>query len=697
MPITGHFLADFSSFQTAVRDAEVRLKSFETGSGKVATSLTRMANSLSGTSLIQSATLMAEAVERVGGVSALTSQELGRVGAKANEATDKMRRMGIEVPPGLQRIADAANAAQRPTGFLETKMIALGAAVGTFAANLASRAVSSLVAFGREAFASAGHIVDLANKTGLGTTAIQRMQFVAEQTGTSVDAFTTAAFKLGVNLSGGSTSVRAAVEATGLAFETLRQMRPDQQFEAIIAALGRMDNQQERNRAGVALFGKQFSEIASSVQEGYSQIADGATVATTAQLQALDRASDRWDAWLRNVQTSVSAFLGQTLLIQDALRQVQQERGPAAQRGLRPEDLLEAQRRVQLGLIGARREDIALTNTATVAEESYVAQLAKVRAELAALTPAQRREIEAATALGVKQEELETKYHLTEGALRILSATTVDATAKTAKAATTNDTLARAYERVLSEARNAQGLFLFNYDVELRRLTEMRINMDGVLVGLKSIHEEMLLPSNRLTDKDFIPTGPSGLQKMWKEEESAFKRHQDALVTGAGQLFTILGLKNKKFAIAGAIINTYQAIAKSLASAPWPWNLALAAGAAAAGWAQVSHIRGSEAGGFQRGTRNLDFQSFGSRSMAELHGEEAVIPRGGGHVLAGEIAAALTTRQPPAPVLNITIPIQAWDGVDVVRQVREKALPVIIDALRFNWDDFRTDFGKANA
>lgn len=41
------------------------------------------------------------------------------------------------------------------------------------------------------------------------------------------------------------------------------------------------------------------------------------------------------------------------------------------------------------------------------------------------------------------------------------------------------------------------------------------------------------------------------------------------------------------------------------------------------------------------GTRNLDFRNFGPRQFGELHGSEAVIPKGSGHLLAAEIAAAL--------------------------------------------------------
>lgn len=43
----------------------------------------------------------------------------------------------------------------------------------------------------------------------------------------------------------------------------------------------------------------------------------------------------------------------------------------------------------------------------------------------------------------------------------------------------------------------------------------------------------------------------------------------------------------------------------------------------------------------QHGTPGFDFASFGGETGAMLHGDEAVIPRGGGHELAAEIAAAM--------------------------------------------------------
>jgi hypothetical protein len=111
--LTGVFKADFSDFYSAVQKAEKHLVEFEDDANKVTASLSRMTDNFSGKKLMQDATLAARAVEDLGGVSTLTAKELQIVGAKASEAADKMVRMGKDVPPEVQKIADAYDDLQK--------------------------------------------------------------------------------------------------------------------------------------------------------------------------------------------------------------------------------------------------------------------------------------------------------------------------------------------------------------------------------------------------------------------------------------------------------------------------------------------------------------------------------------------------------------------------------------------------------
>lgn len=141
----------------------------------------------------------------------------------------------------------------------------------------------------------ASNISDLAAQTGLTTRTIQEMQHAAKMTGASLENFTNAAFKLGTNLAGGSNSVVASLNKLGLSYEAIRNMSPDEQFNAITTALGHVSNAQDRNKIAIDLFGKAAKDILPAISQGYGDIAKGATVAGDAQIQALDAAGDAID------------------------------------------------------------------------------------------------------------------------------------------------------------------------------------------------------------------------------------------------------------------------------------------------------------------------------------------------------------------------------------------------------------------
>jgi hypothetical protein len=107
MALTGTLTANFDSFNNAVDNAVIQLRGFEASTNKVEASLTKMTDQFSGRLIITEATLMAKAVENVGGVAKLTAEELARVSATASEAAAKLKAMGQEVPANIQTLADA--------------------------------------------------------------------------------------------------------------------------------------------------------------------------------------------------------------------------------------------------------------------------------------------------------------------------------------------------------------------------------------------------------------------------------------------------------------------------------------------------------------------------------------------------------------------------------------------------------------
>jgi hypothetical protein len=160
MALTGTFEADFSSFYSAVQQATVELRSFETGANKVETSLERMANKFSGQKVIQDAQLMTEAIAQLGGASTLTEAELARVGRVASEAVEKMRAIGMDVPKGMQDLAAATKGAGDQTESLGAKVLTLAGSYITAEAaiHLVESAYEGLVS-------SAAAVIDAASKS----------------------------------------------------------------------------------------------------------------------------------------------------------------------------------------------------------------------------------------------------------------------------------------------------------------------------------------------------------------------------------------------------------------------------------------------------------------------------------------------------------------------------------------------------
>jgi hypothetical protein len=311
LAVNAKFQADFTSFQQAVQKAEVSLRSFETGAGKVESALNKMTNGFSGVKVIQDANLAAEAIERIGGASKLTVREQEKVNASVTEALAKYKALGIEAPKAMVDLANATAKVPEKLSLVEKAGNAVKSTFGQVfsaftAANLVDRAVTSFINLGKAAISAAGDTLDLANKTGLSTDTIQRMGFVATQTGTSVDAFTNAAFMLGVNLEKG----KGQVEGLGRSFAELRALRPDQQFEEVVRHLEEMEDPQVRNEIAVRLFGKAAKEVLPAIAEGYSNIASKATVAKNEQLKAVDEMSDKWDGFVKNMGTRLTSWAG---------------------------------------------------------------------------------------------------------------------------------------------------------------------------------------------------------------------------------------------------------------------------------------------------------------------------------------------------------------------------------------------------
>lgn len=581
MALTGKFIADFSSFQDAVQKAEVSLKSLGDGANRVGPQLNRMVDQFSGRKLIQDAELMMRAIEEVGGVTALTAKELQAAGNKAAEASEKMRALGIDVPPAMDKLAESAKPIEKnlegagsATDLFTSSLLQLSAAFSI--GNLITSAVGTLTDWAGAAIQSAGAIVDLSAKTGFSIEAVQRFGHVASETGTTMEAFTEAATKLGVKIAGGSGSVRDAVKELGLEYLKLKDQEPEAQFAAILEALEKIEDPQERNRVAIELFGNTAGAILPAVAQGYTKIASEATVASEAQVQAIDDAVDAWERFKKNSQTSITSFLGNLLLAADGMR------------GLTDAQRAQAQSMIAAGVqydeavarVRAMRGDLALTTEATTATTqatvTYADELKRAEAAVARLTREQRAELDVAQRLGKSAEELEDKFGLNAAALRVLAEQDRAATQAAQEHATATKEAAKAEEARFKELQKNVPL-LSQYTMvfvrNLQQIPQAALAIPTTLVPATDTMSAFTLEAMKIEHVGTAwtvaaPKVAQGLKSIADHLQTGLPQAILGAIQGGGSLFAAAGSSIGNFLLDPAQSGIGKSIATNVAKLP---------------------------------------------------------------------------------------------------------------------------------
>ena len=261
MAVTGTFLADFAAFYDAVTQADVKLRSFETGSARVETQLNKMVDSFSGRKVIENATLMAEAVERVGGTSKLTETELARVSSIASEAAAKLRAMGVDVPPGIAKIASETRGASSAHGDLRdtVKDVALG-----FVAMFSARAA---VDFVKDVVNQASALKDLSAQTHINTDELQILSSAMGEFGIDADTLGKGLYRLNRQIAGGDESVVRGLAQMGLSLKDVEGLNGKDLFLKIEDGLATLQGGL-RDTTASDLFGSKLGAAMAGAAEG---------------------------------------------------------------------------------------------------------------------------------------------------------------------------------------------------------------------------------------------------------------------------------------------------------------------------------------------------------------------------------------------------------------------------------------------
>lgn len=293
---TAKFIADFTTFQTAVKQAEASLVDFSKGASTVERSLARMTDSFSGRAVIQQAELTARAVSDIGGASRLTESELRRVASTTGEAVAKLKAMGMEVPPGIAKLADETKNAAAAAGGFGAKLQTVNGLLGGLGIGLS---VGAVVNFGKALLDDADALTKMSARSGETVRVLQQMQIAGDDAGNTVEEMTAATNQLQNRLASGDSSAVKAIQRLNIDLTQLQKLSPGRQFMELSDALREVKNPADQVALAMDLFGKTGVNVLPTLKRGFDDVRDSAVGMSEDTVKALDDAGDALAKWWR--------------------------------------------------------------------------------------------------------------------------------------------------------------------------------------------------------------------------------------------------------------------------------------------------------------------------------------------------------------------------------------------------------------
>lgn len=196
---------------------------------------------------------------------------------------------------------------------------------GGFLANIASNALSSLAGklkeFATKALETADNLMKMSSVTGFTTTELQKMTFIGDDLGVSMDTQAGALKKLINNMSSAKAGTGTAAEA----FKALNisvtdsngQLKDSKKvYYEVLDALKKVGNETERDAIAQDIFGKSATELNPLIEAGsdtLKALADQAETTGAVMSEDAVEALDSFGDAIDHVKQKVTSFVGETL------------------------------------------------------------------------------------------------------------------------------------------------------------------------------------------------------------------------------------------------------------------------------------------------------------------------------------------------------------------------------------------------
>lgn len=175
--------------------------------------------------------------------------------------------------------------------------------------------LGALVSFGNQILEAGDKIQKMADQTGLGTAEVQKLQYIAGQSGTSIESLVGAVQNLQVRLGDDNTGAAGAMAKLGIHADAFNKLNTYDQMTTLADGIRSVKDPTEQASLAAALFGKTWKEILPAIKSGMKEVGDQAPIMADETVKALDRVGD---AMTRSKQQAVVWGGGLLLAIEGA-------------------------------------------------------------------------------------------------------------------------------------------------------------------------------------------------------------------------------------------------------------------------------------------------------------------------------------------------------------------------------------------
>lgn len=479
-------------------------------------------------------------------------------------------RIGADVSSLRKELSSGTNAVNAFTKDIDLSRNTLVKFAGTIAAGI------GLAALAREALQFADNVKKVADQTGLTTDEVQRLQFIASQTGVSIDSLAGTISKMQRTLSDAGDDgqkARKAISDLGLDVEKVLAMKPEDQFQLIAEEISKIPNPANQAAAAMEVFGKSGADalpmLKSMAEQGQELSAQFDAIGGPASQAAIDKVDAIGDSLTatgiaaKATTTELLAMVAEPVIagltkLQELLGGIRVLLGKGADEG-----------------VNLTMQIDALTEEINSLEHSRGIMTGSVQASVKALKEERQALIDQQEAmLGVGKAGMQAKVEMQQWGEVVLEMPVLTAQAL----GETDRLLDEAVARQIAREEAARQ----------RLMDENALRLELINKGVGDIEEVQGAHFSKMEEFSM---------KSWDSQVSIVAGSLQEMTAGIAQHSKTAFEVNKLAAIANAVVNTVQAVTRAWADYGWPWGAVIGAAIAAAGVGQINAIRNTKYNG----------------------------------------------------------------------------------------------------